>query len=108
MGQTQGGGRACSHRRRGCSGTAELPARGDAELGEDLVEVPFDGATADVQASRDLGVGESLADEANDLSLLRGELSAACGSTLADAFAGGLQLVSSALSERVHLHADEH
>ena len=52
----------------------ELAAGADAELGEHLAEVPFDGARADEQLGADLGVGMPVGGEAGDLRLLRGEL----------------------------------
>src|SRR5262249_34869330 len=52
-------------------GAAEVAARADAELREDLVQVPFDGAMAEEQARADLRVGETLARQLRDLLLLR-------------------------------------
>jgi hypothetical protein len=40
-----------------CQDTPELATRGDVELGEDLAQVVFHGAGADIQAGTDLGVG---------------------------------------------------
>ena len=49
---------------------AELPARGDAELDEDLPEVPFDGVRADEQLCTDLLVRQTVSRQARDLRLL--------------------------------------
>src|SRR5262245_58547010 len=48
----------------------ELLPRPDVELCEDLVEVIFDGAGADVEPRADLGVGQAVAGEPRDLGLL--------------------------------------
>src|SRR5262245_22784944 len=52
----------------------ELAARADAELGEHVLQVPLDGARADVQLRPDLGVRAPVARQTGDLRLLRGEL----------------------------------
>src|SRR5215510_2955531 len=52
----------------------QLGAGGDAELGEDLVEVVFDGPRADKQLRRDLPVGRPGGGQPGDLQLLRREL----------------------------------
>src|SRR5579871_2013107 len=48
----------------------QLLTGGDAELGEDLPKMPFDGARAQVQLAADLGVRASLTREHGDLLLL--------------------------------------
>jgi hypothetical protein len=52
----------------------ELIVHPPPELAEHLVQVVVDGALADVRAGGDLGVGQSLAGQAGDAGLLRGEL----------------------------------
>src|SRR6201986_188130 len=61
----------------------ELPARGDAELGEHGAQVPFDRARADEQMGADLRVGQDVAGEPGDLLLLRRELASRLGTALA-------------------------
>src|SRR5580693_2962998 len=51
----------------------ELAAGADGELGEDLVQVVFDGARAHEQLGRDLGIGQAVASEPADLGFPRGE-----------------------------------
>ena len=77
----------CAQRRRGagCPGEScpKLPTRGNAELGEDLAQMPFDGARADEELRADLRIREAVACEPRDLLLLRsGSLASrrsACG-----------------------------
>ena len=57
----------------------ELSARADPELGEDVAQVPLDGARAEEQARADLGVREPVAGELGDLALLGGQLVARLG-----------------------------
>ena len=52
----------------------EFAARGDAELGEDAVEVRADRAVRDVELLSDLAVGEAFGGEVSDLEFLRGQL----------------------------------
>ena len=52
---------------------AELPARGDAELDEDLPQVPFNGVRADEQLRTDLLVRQAVACQPRDLRLLAGQ-----------------------------------
>ena len=49
---------------------AELIARGDAQLGEHFPQVGGDGVLTEEQARPDVAVGESIAGESCDLSLL--------------------------------------
>ncbi len=51
----------------------ELGTRGDTELDEHMVEMPFDSAGADAQAGGDRLVGQSLRDQVDDLLLSPGE-----------------------------------
>src|ERR1700738_848520 len=48
---------------------AELPARRDAELDEDLPQVPFDGVRADEQLRADLLIRQAVAGQPRDLPL---------------------------------------
>jgi len=50
----------------------ELAAGADAELGEDLAQVVLDRARADEQPGADLRVGQAVAGQPRDLSLLWG------------------------------------
>src|SRR5690242_19354569 len=72
---------------------AQRPPRADPELGEDLLEMPFDRARAQEQLGADLGVRAPIAGEARDLLLLRRELVARVVAALADLLAGREQLV---------------
>ena len=80
---------------------AELAARADVELGEDLAQVVLDGARADEQLRADLGVRAAVAGEPGDLRLLRRERVARLGGALARRLAGGQQLAAGALGERL-------
>src|SRR4029077_18760544 len=64
----------------------QVHARVDAEFGEDVTQVVFDGARANEQSRADLKVREALACEFRDLGLLDGELAG----VLDGAFAGSL------------------
>ena len=64
------GGRALDRSRAGGQDAAELAARVDAELGEDLVQVVLDGARADEQLGPDLGVRQAVAGQPGDLGFL--------------------------------------
>jgi hypothetical protein len=52
----------------------QLIARGDTELGEDLVQVVLDGAGADEQPGGNLGIGLAVDRQAHDLHFLRCQL----------------------------------
>src|SRR3954454_19045406 len=49
----------------------ELTARADAQLGEDMAQVPLDRAGADEELRADLGIRAPIAREAGDVRLLR-------------------------------------
>src|SRR6266508_1659267 len=83
-------------------------AGGDAELGEHLVQVPFDGARADVQPGTDFRVRKALTGEPGDLLLLRGELTTCLDGPLAHLLARGEQLPAGPLGEGLHPDRDEH
>src|ERR671911_207589 len=86
----------------------EAFAGGDAELGEDFVQVPFDGARADVQPGADVRVGKALAGESGDLLLLWGELIRCLDGPLAHLLARRYQFAAGALGEGLHPDRDEH
>src|SRR4051794_37307992 len=86
---------------------AELAARRDAQLGEDLVQVVLDGAPADEQPAADLGVRQALAGEPGDLGLLGGELAVGKRAARPRGLAGGAELARGALGERADAHAGE-
>src|SRR5215471_21682026 len=79
----------------------KVPAGGDAQFGEYLAEVPFNGAGADEQFRADLGVGAPVSGQADDVLLLRGELAKGVDLAFADLLAGGEQLPAGALGEGV-------
>src|SRR5580700_6097774 len=68
---------------------AELPARADAELGENLAQMPLDGARAEEQLGADLRVRQPVAGEPGDLRLLGGERARRLHAPLADVLSGG-------------------
>jgi hypothetical protein len=80
----------------------ELSSGADAELGEDLAQMPLHGARAEEEPGADLGVGEPVAGQLGDLALLRGQIVARLDSSLADPLARRLQLSEGALGERLH------
>src|SRR5713101_6403200 len=65
-------------------GAVELVAGADVKLGEDLVQVVFDGARAHEQLGGDLGVGQAVAGQPGDLGLPGGELGGGAGGAVAD------------------------
>src|SRR6478735_7455402 len=85
----------------------ELPSRGDAELDEDLPEVPFDGVRADEQLRTDLLIGQTVGSQSRDLLLLSGELIARADRLLAHLFTGRDQFTSGPFGEAVCTDADE-
>jgi hypothetical protein len=56
----------------GLKGACELAPGPDSELGVHVAQVPLDRAWAEEQAAGDVGIGEPVAGELGDLSLLRG------------------------------------
>src|SRR5690348_17409405 len=86
----------------------ELVAGADVELGEDLVQVVFDGARAHEQLGSDLGVGQAVAGQPADLGLPGGELGGGLGGALADTLAGGPQLARGPVGEPAGSHGGEH
>src|SRR5918999_3307837 len=70
--------------------------------------MPFNGARAQEESARYLGVGQALADQAGDLCLLGGEFAAGVGGTFADGLAGGPQLSGGTLRECFGTRCGEH
>src|SRR3954454_21743272 len=87
---------------------AQGPPRADAELGEDLLEVPFDRAGAEEELRADLGVRAPVAREPRDLVLLRRQLVARVVAALAHLLARRQQLVPGALGKPVRAHREQH
>src|SRR5918997_6370459 len=81
-------------RQRGVQSVAQLAARGDAELGEDVVEVRADGAVREVESLAYLAVGEPRSGHAGDLQLLGGQLVHRAALAWAAGDTGAAQLVS--------------
>src|SRR6201991_5390474 len=86
----------------------ELPSRGDAELDEDLPQVPFDGVRADEQLRADLLIRQPVTGQPRDLCLLGGQLVTRADRLLAYLFAGGDQLAACPFSEGVRAHRGVH
>ena len=85
----------------------ELAAGADAELGEDLPEMVGDGGRADEQLRTDLRVGGTLAGQAGDQRLLRGQDFGYPGGALERLDAGRAQLGPRPFGERLHADASE-
>src|SRR3954466_8700870 len=86
---------------------AQLPAGLEPELGENVAQMPLDGAVAEEQLRADLQVGVSLGGEARDLRLLQGERIVGRIGALARRFAGGGQFACGTLRERAGPHSSE-
>src|SRR5258705_9371808 len=86
----------------------ELAARGDAELAEDVAQVPFDRPRGQEQLGADLPVGQARPGQPGDLGLLRGELVVRGDGALADGLAGGPQLAAGPVGERLHADLGGH
>src|SRR6478735_9614588 len=84
---------ASASRVRDGQDSRELLSAGDAQLGEDAVEVRPDGAVREEELLTDLPVGETPGGELRDLRLLRRELLTAAGRGLPAALPGGPQLL---------------
>jgi hypothetical protein len=84
----------------------QFPARGDAELGEDLAQVVLDGVGTDEQPGADLRVGQTIVGQPRDLAFLGGQLLAGRGGSLGGALAGGLpgrpQFAAGSFGEGLH------
>src|SRR4051794_23589621 len=83
---------------------AQLTPRRDRQLGEDLAQVPLDGARAQEEASTDLGVRQTGSHHHCDLTLLRSQLvvdrEATCSP--ADCLAGCQKLSTRSFGESLH------
>src|SRR4051812_4361710 len=82
-------------------------AAGHVELPEHLAQVVFDGARADEQLGTDLRIRVAVTRQARDLELLRRERVPVVGGDPARGLAGGDELASRPLGERVGAHATE-
>src|SRR5258708_17014698 len=87
---------------------AEVPARGDAEVDEDLPQVPFDGVRADEQVRTDLLVRQAVAGQPRDLRLLAGQLVTRADRLPACLLAGCEQFPASPFAEGLRTHSSEH
>src|SRR3954447_11492118 len=87
---------------------AELAARVDPDLGENLAQVPLDGSRAEKENGADLRVRKAVAGEPGNLLLLGGEIVARLGAPLPHLLARGDQLAPSTLGERIHSDRCEH
>jgi hypothetical protein len=85
-----------------------LVARGDAQLGENLVQVVLDGAGADEHLGRDLGVSLAVHGQPHDLRFLGGELDGRRDRPLGQPLAGRRQLSPGPRGERLGAHRGEH
>jgi NADP-dependent 3-hydroxy acid dehydrogenase YdfG len=99
---------SAGHRDGAVQRVPELPAGGDAELGEHLAQVPFDRARAEEELGADLGVGLPVPRPRRDLHLLRGEVPVGVRRALAHGLAGGEQLAAGALGEPVRPDRRQH
>ena len=88
-------------------GSAELLARADVELGEDLAQVVLDGTRADEELGADLRVRAPVDREPGDLQLLGGQLVVRLDRPPANGLAGREQLALGALGERLRPDAPE-
>src|SRR5262249_19154781 len=87
---------------------AELVARADVELGEDLAQVVLHRAGADEQLCADLRVGQTLFGEPSDVCFLGREHGAGVVGPLTRSLTGGQELVAGALGEPLGPDAAEH
>src|SRR5436190_432625 len=78
---------------------AELVARGDVQLQEDLPQVVLHRARADEQLCADLRVGQTVSGESSDVCLLRCEHGARVVGALPGALTRGQELVTGALGK---------
>ena len=73
----------------------QLPPTGDAEFGEDSIQVPTNGAVREKKALADLTVRQPFGGELRDLQLLGGEAVTGVRRAAADRLARRSQLMSS-------------
>src|SRR5262249_7633163 len=86
---------------------AQTPARVDSELREHLVQMPLDGAGAQIELFSDLRICTPVTREPCDVFLLRGEIIASLIAALADPLARREKLVSRAIGEPLRAHRGE-
>ena len=86
---------------------AKLFPRPNAELHEDLREVPFDGARAQEESSADLDVRETVVGEHDDLPFLGGEVSTCLVDAFPHCLARCQELATGTLGECVETHGRE-
>src|SRR4051812_6693789 len=89
-------------------GRAKLSARADAELREDVVQMPLDRANTDEKLRSDLRIRQDVPRETGDLLLLRSQLAARLDTVLAYLPSGSDELPACALGERLHADRREH
>src|SRR4051794_2523794 len=89
-------------------GHPKLLTRADAELGEDVVQVPLDRANADEKLRSDLRIRQDVPRETGDLLLLRSQLAARLDAALAHLSSGSDELPACPLGERLHADRREH
>src|SRR3954447_18123987 len=86
----------------------ELSTGADAELREDVAQMPLDGSGADEQLCADLRVRQTVAGKACDVGFLWGQVVAGLDAAWPHGCARGSQLLSGALHESLHRHRAEH
>src|SRR5437764_10571260 len=86
---------------------AELIARGDVELQEDLAQVVLHRPGADEELCTDLRVGETISGQSSDVCLLRCEHGARLVGALPRCLTGGQELVTGALGKPLASDATE-
>src|SRR4051812_8619365 len=89
-------------------GHPKLLARPDSELGEDVVQMPFDRAYTDEELCSDLRIRQDVPRETGDLHLLRSQLAARLDAALAQLSSGRDELTACALGKCLHADRREH
>src|SRR5512132_3720876 len=92
---------------RGLKSASQFASPSDAELGEHVAQVPLDGASTQEQAGSDVRVGEPVAGELGDLTLVRGEIVAGLGDPPTCLLTRCEELATGAFGERPHPHRRE-
>src|SRR4051812_40777132 len=77
------------------------------QLGEDLVQMPFDSAWAEVEPSADLRVRQPLSRELRNVTLLPSQVVASLSPSRPDLVSDGHELNAGPLGESVHADIDE-
>src|SRR3954453_11648723 len=86
----------------------KLPAGAHVEFGEDLAQMPLDGARADEELLPDLGIRTAISRESRDVDFLGRQFVKRVGSPLAHRFTSRCELMARPLGEGVDPHVDEH